>query len=240
MQTFAFLLGALSRKTSVMLQLSPHPSGHLKKTDTSAKKRQNKTKKKPDSWNQSAVRAAAQLRPRRINNGGMSRDSHLGIHSLRRFGAFCRRHARPLGLRRTPEASPHAMAVLLGTPQKLVRCEAATDQMEKSAPVTGFHTTLPDCRRRRGKVGEKKKNHAGVFLPSKRHRLSVAGGSSKEFLAHQIQQIKPQNKNLRNETSGHSSSTVMILFSTYLTWHIFHQLMFLTPPLCRLGCFTCF
>lgn len=66
----------------------PAPFRTFKKNWHKCEKRQNKTKKKPDSWNQSAVRAAAPLRPRRINNGGMSRGSHLGIHLLRRFGCL--------------------------------------------------------------------------------------------------------------------------------------------------------
>lgn len=132
------------------------------------------------------LRAAAPLRPRRINNGGMSRASPSGFIRRGDSGAFCRHHARPLGLRRTPEAhltlqrfSSALHRSTYGEKQPLIKWG------KKSAPLTGFHTTLPDCRRRQGEArrgGGRKKDPAGVFLPSKRHCLSVAGGSSKGVL----------------------------------------------------------
>lgn len=98
-------------------------------------------------------------------------------------GAFCRRYARPLGLRRTPEAHL-ATALLVGTPPKHVRWEAATDEMEKKVHRSKVFTLLypiaDEGEARRG--GWRKKDPTGVFLPSKWHCLSVAGGSSKGVL----------------------------------------------------------
>lgn len=162
------------------------------------RKKQNKSNKRPDSWNQSTVWAAALLRPRRINNGGMSRGSHLGIRSLSRFGCL---------LQASREAASSGFAAHLtlwrfstvlhkssdGAKQPLIKWK----KVHRSQVFTLLYPIADEGEARWVK---KKKNHACVFLPSKRHCLSVAGGSSKEFLAHQIQQTKPQNKNLQFET----------------------------------------
>lgn len=135
------------------------------------------------------------MRPRRINNGGMSRGSHLGIHSLSRFGCL---------LQVSREASGFAAHLTLwrfssvlhkssyGAKQPLIKWK----KVHRSQVFTLLYPIADEGEAR----WVKKKNHACVFLPSKRHCLSVAGGSSKEFLAHQIQQTKPQNKNLQFET----------------------------------------
>lgn len=111
-------------------------------------------------------------------------------------GAFCGRHARPLGLRLT---SRYGGSPRYSAKARTVRSSRWSNG-KKVHRSQVFTLLYPIADEGEARWVKKIKNHAWVFLPSKRHRLSVAGGSSKELLAHQIQQTKPQNKNLQFET----------------------------------------
>lgn len=199
-------------------------------------KKQNKTNKKPDSWNQSTVRAAAPLRPRRINNGGMSRGSHLGIHSLRRFGCL---------LQVSREASGFAAHLTLwpffsvlhkssyGAKQPLIKWK----KVHRSQVFTLLYPIADE-----GEARWVKKKSRWCFSSLKTTLSFCSGWQFKGVLgsSDSADKTAEQKSTKWNTLSSHSSSTLMILLLTYFTWRIFHQLLFLTPPLCRFGCFICF
>lgn len=131
-----------------------------KKTGTSAKK--NRTKPTKDLT--AGIRARCERRP--CWGLAVSIMEEWAVALTWGFigwvdsGAFCRRHARPLGLRLT---SRYGGSPRYSTKARTVRSSHWSNG-KKSAPVTGFHATLPDCRRRRGKVGEKKQKITLVFF----------------------------------------------------------------------------
>lgn len=160
MQTFAFLLGVLSRKTSVMLQhLSPHPSGRLKKTGTSAEK--NRTKPTKDLT--AGIRARCERRP--CWGLAVSIMEEWAVALTWGFirwvdsGAFCRRHARPLGLRLT---SRYGGSPRYSTKARTVRSSHWSNGKKCTGHRFSHYSTRLQTKARQG--GWKKKKITLVFF----------------------------------------------------------------------------
>lgn len=150
-------------------------------------------------------------------------------------GAFCRRHARPLGLRLT---SRYGGSTRYSTKACTVRSSHWSNGKKCTGHRFSHYSTRLQTKARQG--GWKKKSR--LCFSSLKTTLSFCSrwqfkgvlGSSDS-----ADKTAEQKSTIWNTLSSHSSSTLMILLLTYLTWRIFHQLRFLTPPLCRFGCFIC-